>query len=449
MDTKASTTAPAVSRVTALWTLIGLILLTVNLRAAITGVAPLLSDLQGSLHLSGVEVSVLTTLPVLCLGVFASFAPVLARRVGAETAITVALVLITAGIVLRVVPAQAALFGGTVLAGAGIAMGNVLMPAVIKSAFPGKVGSLTGLMMMLMAGSGAIAAGLAVPLDNTGGWRLALAVWAVPSLVGALAWGPLALRSRRARRAAVDADDAGRSTVVESAAERGAGAARAAEAEGSLLRSPLAWSVAGFMGLASLMFYVLMSWLPQIMKDHGFAAGEAGAMVSVMMLIGIPLGFATPVAAARMRRQGALVIAVAATMVLGVGGLLVAPSAGWLWVAFLGLGTGSAFPLAFTLLNLRSPSPMVAARLSGMAQTAGYLLAGVGPLAVGLLHDLTGGWTISLGMLFVLIIPEVLLGLLASRPGFVRPSTTTVESELEQLIESEATVSVREPARAR
>ncbi|WP_084337217.1 CynX/NimT family MFS transporter [Actinomadura oligospora] len=433
MKTKASTTPPAASRLTTIWTLVGLILLTVNLRAAITGVAPVLSDLKESLHLSGIEVSVLTTLPVLCLGVFASMAPVLARRVGPEVAITVALVLITSGIVLRVVPAQMALFGGTVLAGAGIAMGNVLMPAMIKSAFPRRVGSLTGLMMMLMASSGAIAAGLAVPLDSTGGWRLALAVWAVPSLVGALAWGPLALRTRRDRR----------SVNAEPAADRSAGA------EGSLLRSPLAWAVAGFMGLASLMFYVLMSWLPQIMQDHGFAAGEAGAMVSVMMLIGIPLGFAAPVAAARMRRQGALVIVVAATMVLGIGGLLVAPSAGWLWVAFLGLGTGSAFPLAFTLLNLRSPSPMVAARLSGMAQTAGYLLAGVGPLAVGLLHDLTGGWTISLGLLFVLIVPEVILGLLASRPRFVRPSGTVAEAEFARLVESGAMESVREPARAR
>ncbi|MEV4258898.1 MFS transporter [Spirillospora sp. NPDC049652] len=479
--TKTSTTAPSVSRLTALWTLIGLILLTVNLRAAITGVAPVLSDLQKSLGLSGVEVSVLTTLPVLCLGVFASVAPVVARRVGAEAAITVALALITSGIVLRVVPSQIALFGGTVLAGAGIAMGNVLMPAVIKSAFPSRVGSLTGLMMMLMAGSGAIAAGLAVPLDGVGGWRLALAVWAVPSLVAVLAWGPLALRTRRARHAATEMPAAGRLAGHEGdAAGRSNADARVAEvedgpaglrpaaresadvcvagvgkpagesdAEGSLLRSPLAWSVAGFMGLASLMFYVLMSWLPQIMRDHGFAAGEAGAMVSVMMLIGIPLGFATPVAAARMRRQGALVVAVAATMVLGIGGLLVAPSAGWLWVVFLGLGTGSAFPLAFTLLNLRAPSPMIAARLSGMAQTAGYLLAGVGPLAVGLLHDLTGGWTVSVGLLFVLIVPEVILGLVASRPGFVRPSTSTAESELEYLIESEVPLPVREPARSR
>ncbi|MFI6514462.1 CynX/NimT family MFS transporter [Spirillospora sp. NPDC050679] len=412
-----STTPPTASRATAVWTLAGLVLLTVNLRAAITGISPVLGELQETFGLSGVQVSVLTTLPVLCLGLFASLAPVAARRLGTETAIAGALVLITAGILLRVVPSQAALFTGTVLAGAGIAMGNVLMPAVIKRVFPDKVGSLTGLAMMLMAGSGAIAAGLAVPLDDTAGWRLALAVWAVPSLVAVLVWGPLALRGRRA----------------EAPADRRAAPARADE--GSLLRSPLAWFVAAFMGLASLMFYVLMSWLPEIMRDHGYAPATAGMMVSMMMVIGIPLGFVVPVLAARLRDQRGMVVAVGAAMAAGVVGMLVAPQAGWVWVAVLGIATGSAFPLAYTLLSLRSPSPAVAARLSGMAQTGGYLLAGLGPLAVGVLHSATGGWEVSLGLLLALVVPEVVFGLLAARPGFVRTSTAHREGPIEQLIE--------------
>ncbi|MGI5166062.1 CynX/NimT family MFS transporter [Spirillospora sp. CA-253888] len=411
-----STTTSTVSRATAAWTLAGLILLTVNLRAAITGISPVLGELRETFGLSGVQVSVLTTLPVLCLGLFASLAPVAARRLGTETAIAGALVLITAGILLRVVPSQAALFTGTVLAGAGIAMGNVLMPAVIKRVFPDKVGSLTGLAMMLMAGSGAIAAGLAVPLDDTAGWRLALAVWALPSLVAVLVWGPLALRGRRAE----------------------APAARRAPArtdEGSLRRSPLAWFVAAFMGLASLMFYVLMSWLPEIMRDHGYAPATAGMMVSMMMVIGIPLGFVVPVLAARLRDQRGMVVAVGAAMAAGVVGMLVAPQAGWVWVAVLGVATGSAFPLAYTLLSLRSPSPAVAARLSGMAQTGGYLLAGLGPLAVGVLHSATGGWEVSLGLLLALVVPEVVFGLLAARPGVVRTSTAHREGPIEQLIE--------------
>lgn len=415
-----SSTTPG-SRAAAVWSLVGLVLLTINLRAAITGISPVLGDLRDAFGLSGAEAGVLTTLPVLCLGVFAAAAPAVARRFGTETAIAGSLVMITTGIVLRVAQSPVSLFVGTVLAGAGIAMGNVLMPAMIKRAFPSRLGSLTGLAMMLMAASGAIAAGLAVPLEEAGGWRLALAVWAVPSLVAALVWGPLAVRSRRAPTAPVTAPRAG----------------------GSLLRSPTAWFVTAFMGLASLMFYVLMSWLPEVMRDAGYSAATAGMMVSTMMIAGIPLGFLVPVFAARLRDQRPLVVAVAATMVVGLVGLLLAPSAGWTWVVILGIGTGSAFPLAFTLLSLRSPTPSAAASLSGMAQTGGYLLAGTGPLAVGVLHEATGGWNVPVALLLVLVVPEVVVGLLAARPGFVRPARPATP-----LVEPKA-LRAPEPARTR
>ncbi|TDD91729.1 MFS transporter [Actinomadura rubrisoli] len=423
--------APRVSRATAVWSFVGLVLLTINLRAAITGVSPVLGDLRDALGLSGVQVSVLTTLPVLCLGAFASLAPVIARRLGTEVAIAGSLVLITLGIVVRIVPVRPALFFGTILAGAGIAMGNVLMPAVIKRVFPDRLGSLTGLAMMLMAASGAVAAGLAVPLDDAGGWRLALAVWAVPSLIAALVWGPLALRGRR--QAPVPA------TAPPTAVPKD---------EGSLLRSSVAWYVSVFMGLASLMFYVLLSWLPEIMRDAGYAPATAGMMVSTMLIVGIPLGFFVPVFAARLRDQRGVVAAVAVTMVVGIGGLLLAPAAGWVWVLTLGLGTGSAFPLAYTLLSLRSPSPSAAARLSGMAQTGGYILAGFGPLAVGVLHSATGGWDVSLVLLLALVVPELVFGLLAARPGFVRLGPARPEGRFEQPIERED-LAAPESARAR
>ncbi|MEU1406056.1 MFS transporter [Streptomyces sp. NPDC005728] len=379
------------------WNFVGLILLTVNLRAAITGVSPVLDDVQAAFGLSGVEVGVLTTLPVLCLGVFASLAPPLARRIGTEAAVAVSLGLTTAGILLRVVPSTTALFAGTTLAGAGIALGNVLVPAVVKRDFAERVGTLTGLAMMLMAVSGAVAAGTAVPLDDAAGWRVALAVWAVPSLIGMAVWGPPALRGRRARVPAMQPAFTG----------------------GSLLRSPPAWAVAVFLGVVSLMFYVLVAWLPGIMRDRGYSAAEAGGMVSVMLTIGIPLGFLVPVAAARLRHQGPLVIGVCAAKVVGLGGILLAPDAGWVWISVLGLATGSAFPLAITLLSLRSPNPSVAARLSGMAQTGGYLVAGAGPLAVGVLHGATGGWGVPLLLLLALVVPETVAGLLAARPRHV------------------------------
>ncbi|MGW2331738.1 CynX/NimT family MFS transporter [Streptomyces sp. NPDC001700] len=388
-------------RLTAVWSLIGLVLLTLNLRAAITGVPPVLGELQDRFGLSGVEAGVLATLPELCLGVFSALTPALARRIGTEAAITAALLVITTGLLLRVAPAEAALFTGTVLAGAGIATGNVLVPAVIKRAFPHRVGPLTGLAMMLMSVSGAAAAGLAVPLGDLGGWRLALAVWAAPSLIAALVWCPLALHGRK----------------------RPPEPPPAHAEQGSLLRSPLAWSITVFMGMTSLMFYTLTAWLPQIMRDHGFSAATAGMMNAVVIIIGIPLGFLVPVIAARLRDQRPLVLGVVALMAIGLGGLLLAPQAGWVWVAIFGVATGSAFPIALTLLNLRSPTAAITARLSGMAQSGGYLLAATGPLTFGVLHSATGGWKPSIALLLLLVIPELLCGLLAARPGTVSPTT--------------------------
>ncbi|WP_381559512.1 CynX/NimT family MFS transporter [Streptomyces eurythermus] len=411
------TSSPRTTRSAAIWTLVGLVLLTLNLRAAITGVPPLLGELQDTFGLTGVEVSVLTTLPELCLGLFSALAPLLARRIGTEAAITAALLVITAGLLLRVVPAQTALFSGTVLAAAGMATGNVLVPAVIKRGFPHRVGPLTGLSMMLLSVGGAAGAGLAVPLDHMGGWRPALAAWALPALVAALVWGPLTLRARtrRPERPAAGASPSAAAGTPPDAA------ARAAGEKGSLLRSPLAWAVMVFMGMTSLMFYTLTAWLPEIMHDQGFTPATAGMMNSVIIVIGIPLGFVVPVVAARMRDQRPLVLGVVALMAVGLGGLLLAPRAGWVWTAVFGVATGSAFPIALTLLNLRSPDAAVTARLSGMAQSGGYLLAACGPLTFGVLRSVTGGWEASIWLLLLLVVPELVCGLLAARPGFVRP----------------------------
>ncbi|MGW7053505.1 CynX/NimT family MFS transporter [Streptomyces sp. NPDC054887] len=394
-----------VNRAAGIWALTGLVLLAVNLRAAITGVAPILDTLKTQFQLSALGVSILTTLPVLCLGVFASLAPPLAHRLGTEKTITGALTLLTAGILLRLGTSPLTLYTGTVLAGSGIALGNVLMPAVIKHHFPHKTGSRTGLAMMLMATTGALATALAVPLENTLGWRISLAAWALPSLLAALAWGPLALLGRPKKgRHARPAPITPLTTPPNTSGE-------------SLLRSPLAWSLTIFLGLVSLLFYALTAWLPEIVRDHGIPQAEAGLMASAMLLIGIPLGFAVPVLAARMHDQRPLVLATVILMAGGLSGLLAAPQLGWLWIPLLGLATGSAFPLAMVLLPLRSPDALTAARLSGMAQTFGYLLASLGPLALGLLRDLTGSWKIPLLLLLLLLIPEAVAGLHSARPG--------------------------------
>lgn len=379
-----------------------LVLLGVNLRAAISGVSPLLDQLQRQFGLSAAAMGVLTTLPVLSLGAFAAAAPPLARRFGAERTLVGALVLLVSGILVRLLPYAPTLFAGTALAGAGIAMSNVLMPYLIKRNFPQRVGMMTGLAMMLMSGGAALAAGLAVPLSDAGGWRLALAVWAAPAVLAVLAWVP--------------------------PARRGASRPEAAAGEGEpepLVRTPLAWYVTGFLGMQSLAFYVLMSWLPAIMKGHGYSASASGLMLSAMMMLGIPAGLAVPMIAVRIRDQRPLVVVIMMLMALGVGGLLVAPQAGWVWVIVLGVGAGSGFPLAFTLITLRSAGPLVAARLSGMAQTAGYLLAGTGPLAFGILHGVTGGWQVPLIVLLLWLVPETAVALRAARPAQIGTPVVT------------------------
>ncbi|MFF9765337.1 CynX/NimT family MFS transporter [Streptomyces sp. NPDC014636] len=397
-----TTTAPGSGRRADALTLVGLILLALNLRAAITGIPPVLATLQSALHLTGAQVGVLTTLPVLCLGVFAPVAPALARRVGTETVLAAALGLILAGILVRTLPTQAALFAGTLLAGAGIALGNVLMPAVIKRDFPDRIGTMTGLVMTLMAATGALAAGLAVPLTTAGGWRTALTVWAAPALAAATAWTLLAARRAPHRPQATSPLPAART------------APRA-----SVLRSPLAWAVSALLGIVSLCFYVLVAWTPQIMRDAGYPAAEAGAMTSVMLTLGIPLGLAVPVAAARVTDQRPLVVTVIALKAAGLTGILLAPQQAWAWTGVLGVAIGAAFPLAMTILGLRSPDPATAARLSAMAQAGGYLLAGCGPAAFGILHALTGSWKTPILLLIACTVPELLVGLVAGRPGFV------------------------------
>lgn len=394
-------TMPSVSsRRKQVWLLAGVILLAVNLRAAITSVPPILSALENALRLSATAVDVLTTLPVLCLGLFSFLAPRLARRIGERGAVSCSLGLISAGAALRALPWPVALYAGTVLAGSGIALGNVLIVAVIKRHYTARLGTMTGLAMMLMALSGAVAAGLAVPVSQSAGWQIALALWALPAAVGSLAWG-----------AAPGDEDRAVTATARKAEPTG---------QGNLLRSPVAGAIIAFLGLVCLAFYVLVAWLPEIMQSRGYSAATAGTMMSVMLALGVPLGLAMPVAAARMDHQGPLVVAVFAAKVVGLSGIWFAPSAGWAWVLILGIATGGAFPLAMTLLSLRTTDAATTARLSGVAQSGGYLLAGFGPFAIGFVHSLSGGWDVPLMVLLVLAVPELLAGLYAARPGVVR-----------------------------
>jgi CP family cyanate transporter-like MFS transporter len=376
---------------------LAVVLVAVNLRPAVAGVGPVLPELRAGLSLPGAAAAVLTTLPVLCFGLLATAAPRLAGRHGIEAVLVGIMVALAVGTLGRALGGPAALFAGTVVAGGAIAIGNVLLPPLIKRDFPDRTGTMMGVYTMAVSGAAAVAAGLAVPLAAASdlGWRGALGVWAVPAVVAALAWLPrLRGRTRPPRT-----PPAGR----------------------SLLRDPLAWQLTVYFGLQSLSFYAVLGWLPSMYRDFGASPALAGFLLSLSGLVQIPVSLVLPGLAGRARNQVGHAIGGTALIGAGLAGVLLAPMAApYLWVVLVGAGQGACFALALNLLVLRTRQVADTARVSAMAQSIGYTLCAVGPLLVGLLHDVTGSWTVPLALLLALLVPQVVSGALAGRARTVR-----------------------------
>lgn len=386
---------------------VGLTLLALNLRPAIGSVSPLLDDIQQSVGLSDTAVSVLTTLPVLCLGVFAAVSPALSRRMGTPAALVLGFVLLIAGVLVRLDEAAWTLFLGTALAGAGLAIGNVLMPAVIKSEFPDRVRLYTGIGTAVLSAGAALAAGVAVPLrDATDSWSGSLALWAVPAAIGLVLWLPMVRRTKRPAPAAAGSAD-----------------------RGSLLGDAMAWQVTGYLALRALVYFTALGWLPTILADLGYSNATSGALLSVAMLVSVPGALFAPILVGR-KGTAPISISIALAGAISLLGLLWAPGAAAVWVIVLGLTLGAGHAMALTFIGLRSPSPQVAAQLSGMVQTIGYLVGGIaGPLLLGLLHGATNGWTVSLVLLAAFTVPELILGLCSSRNRAVRPRSRHTDTD--------------------
>jgi MFS transporter, CP family, cyanate transporter len=367
-----------------------------NQRPAVVAVAPVLGDLRAETGLSSAMAGLLTTLPVLCFGAFAPAAPRLARRIGLETAVALSLLLLAAGIALRLLSPVALLFAGSLFAGAAIAFANVLLPAYVKREFdrPGVVMGLYSASLNIGAAAGAA---FTVPLAAALGidWRTALGLWLALALAALALWLPVAGTGRAHRTSEPLPDDSG---------------------SWSLLRQPLARQVTAYLGLQSVQFYTVAAWLPTLLADSGVPVREGGLLLGLANVVGAAGALLAPAQAGRMRTQRPLILAVAVSYAIGLGGLLISPDTGTLvWVAAFGLAQGSGFALALTLIVLRSPTPLVAARLGGVAQCLGYLLAALGPLVIGALHDLTGGWSWPVALLLAALVPMTWFGWGAAR----------------------------------
>ncbi|UQA96206.1 CynX/NimT family MFS transporter [Streptomyces halobius] len=378
----------------------GLVLAALNLRPAITSLGALLEEVRDGLGMSGTVAGLLTSVPALCFAAFGIAAPRLAKRWGPGTIVCAGMAAIAVGVAVRPFAGGTGGFlAASALALAGIAVSNVLMPVVIKTWFPDRVGSMTGLYSMALALGTSLAAAVTVPMTAAlgGGWRSGLAVWAVLAAVAVLPW--LAVAQRRGSAA-------GPAT---------GGEAPAVAPPVRITSSPTAWALAVFFGLQATGAYITMGWMPQIFRDAGVSAGTAGVLLAVTMAMGVPLSFVLPRVASHMRHQGPLVVALGLCGLAGYTGLWLAPAVGaWAWALLMGI-SNCAFPLALTMIGMRSSSSAGVVKLSAFAQSVGYLLSIPGPLLVGTLYQHSGGWGAPIALMAGLMVPQIVVGVLAGR----------------------------------
>ncbi len=383
--------------------LVGVLLIGANLRTAITSVGPLLGDIRVDLGIGGAVASILISLPLIAFALVSPLAPVIARRMGVERALGASLAVLAAAIVLRSIPLPGLIWVGTAALGVAIAVMNVLLPALIKQDYPHQIGMMTGLYSVAQSALAALAAGLAVPIAGaTSGWRIALGVWAGLALVGLAVFVPQIRARDRVRPPAHD-------DVAKAAACIPSGSSAA------LWRSALAWQVAVFMGLQSVLYYVVITWWPAIEHSEGVSVDVAGWHQFAFQAVGIAGNMVTAVLVQRMRDQRAIIAGLAILGAAAAAGQLLLPAIPLLWVILAGASAGGSIVVALSLFGLRTGNHVQAAALSGMAQSVGYLLAAFGPVAIGWLHDVTGAWRLGLIVLLAATLAQLVVGVLAGR----------------------------------
>ncbi|HCT3748066.1 TPA: CynX/NimT family MFS transporter [Klebsiella aerogenes] len=373
--------------------IVGILFIAATLRVTFTGIAPLLDAIRAEYQLTTAQTGLLTTLPLLAFGLVSPLAAGVARRFGIERSLLLAMVIICLGIGLRSLPSTAWLYLGTALIGCGIALGNVLLPGLIKRDFSGHVARMTGAYSITMGAAAAAGSAMVVPLALVGfGWRGALLLLMTFPLFALFLWLP------QARRQA--------STPM-----TGSGAAH----NRGIWRSALAWQVTLFLGINSLVYYVIVGWLPAILQSMGYSEAQAGSLHGLLQLATAAPGLAIPLVLHRLKDQRGIAVLVALMCVFSTLGLWLLPGQAVIWTLIFGFGSGATMILGLTFIGLRASSAHQAAALSGMAQTIGYLLAACGPPLIGKIHDAYGDWHIPLIIVALIAVVMALFGALAGR----------------------------------
>lgn len=382
--------------------IVGIVFAAINLRPGITAVGPLIGMIRDSLGLANWNVGLLTGLPLLAFAVISPVVPRIGKRLSNEWTIVLGLTILIIGMMIRSVSFVSFLFIGTAFVGLGIAICNVILPGYIKDKFPLKVALMTGVYSTIMGTFAAISSGLSIPfaIGLDWGWQPALYVWIIPAILGVLIWIYIIRKSQQSKN---------KDTRYERKMDR------------RIWRSPLAWQVALFMGVQSSLFYITISWLPEILHYNGVSVAAAGWLLSYTQIIGMPASFIVPVIAGRLPSQRTIVLVTSALSILGFSGLLLTSSYTLMVVSvtLIGIPLGGNFALALTFLGLRAQNAQDASELSGMAQSIGYSLAAIGPVFIGYLFDLTGNWSTPILLLIGLAVMNIGFGLGAGRNKYV------------------------------
>ena len=377
--------------------IVGILFIAINLRPALASVGPLIEDIRAATGLSNALLGLLTTLPLIAFGLISTLTPLFTRRFGIGGTLLGAMLLLTIGIGIRSIEWLPALFIGTLMSGIAIAFGNVLLPSLTKRNFDSNSGLITSLYSSVMAVGAALAAGISVPLahDFELGWRGSLGVWAILSLIALLVWLPQLFRLKKS--------SSNRSYL---------------KAMKKLGGSRIAWQVALFMGFQSLTFYVILAWLPAILQSRGYDASFSGWMLSLSQATGILGALSIPFFAGKKKDQRGIVVFLIIIELIGLVGLFLPQLGGVaIWVALIGFVMGGSFGLSLLFIVLCSKDAESATELSGMAQSVGYLVAGVGPIIFGSIFDFTGSWTYPFILLFVVSFLKLITGLGVGKPA--------------------------------
>ncbi|UYO96752.1 MFS transporter [Microbacterium sp. M28] len=411
---------------------VGILLCAFSLRSAVASLSPLIDQISAEFPLSPTVLGLIGTAPPVCFAIFGLATPQLERRLGLERVTVVALAAIAIGLVLRGFSVDAVtLLLTTALIFAGVGMGNILLPPLVKKHFPDRLGLMMTLYTTAMSLSTFLPPLVAVPVADAASWRVSLGVWGVFAIAGVIPWIIMLVREKGAmpivRPAAVEAAGPGEVEPVVLSTGPIAVAPTSSRTFARLVRLPLAWALAIVFGTSSTMAYVSFAWLPAIVTDlAGVSAATAGLLLSLFAFMGLPASLLVPVLVVRFQATRPLFLVAALSGIVGVAGLLFWADAVtvWLWITLFGV-VGAMFPLALVLISIRARTPESAVALSSFVQSAGYIMAAAFPFTIGLLHDATDAWTVPLLVIAAVLVVSIPFGIVAGR-------RRTVEDEWEQ-----------------